>query len=304
MATTPGDLVRLIVHGKAAADPELREAVLAARNQGHRLEVRVTWEQGDAARFTHEAVAEGAATVIAGGGDGTLNEVAGAILAHDIEQRPVLGLVPLGTANDFAHGAGIPLAPLPALRLALAGPIATVDAGRVNERIFVNMATGGFGTQLTVDTPSEQKELLGGFAYLLTGLRRFTSITADYGKVVGPGFNWEGDFLVLAVGNGSQAGGGHLLCPQARLDNGLLDLRILAGEELLPTLLERLIDGEEAESVVSARVPWLTLETPHPVHLNLDGEPLAGTHFRIEALPGALRFRLPGYCPLLDRAVG
>ncbi|TJZ73789.1 lipid kinase YegS [Chitiniphilus eburneus] len=301
MTPTSENRIRLIVNGKAALAPELREAVALARNAGQALEVRVTWEGGDAARYVTEAITDGARSIIAGGGDGTLNEVAGALLDHAAGQRPVLGLLPLGTANDFARGVGIPTDLPAALRLALVGEPRAIDAGRVNDRVFLNMATGGFGTQVTAETPDEQKSALGAFAYLLTGLKRLNAIQADRLRVEGPGFQWEGEFLVLAVGNGIQAGGGHRLCPQALLDDGLLDLRILAGGELLPALLERLLAGEEAERMIGARLPWLTLETPSEIQLNLDGEPLAGTRFRIEALPAALRMRLPADSPLLGQ---
>lgn len=97
----------LILNGKGAAIEELREAVSALRDEGVRLHVRVTWEQGDAARYVAEAVGLGCETVIAGGGDGTINEVAGA-LAQLNGVKPALGIVPLGTANDFATACNIP----------------------------------------------------------------------------------------------------------------------------------------------------------------------------------------------------
>ncbi|HSC80227.1 MAG TPA: YegS/Rv2252/BmrU family lipid kinase, partial [Chitinolyticbacter sp.] len=166
------DTAFLIVNGKAADNPALRAAVESARAHGADLAVRVTWEAGDAARYLAEASGASAATVIAGGGDGTVNELATALLALPSELRPALGILPMGTANDFARGCGIPLEIPAALDLALTAPPHAIDAVRVNDRAFLNMATGGFGTQLTVETPEEQKALLGGLAYLLTGLRR------------------------------------------------------------------------------------------------------------------------------------
>lgn len=294
--------VFLILNGKGAGSPEVREAVLEARRQGHDMVVRVTWEGGDAARYVNEAVQCRAAIVVAGGGDGTVNEVASALLAVPAAARPALGVLPLGTANDFAHGAGIPLEPAAALALILKGRAAAVDAVMVNDRAFLNMATGGFGTQVTVETPPEQKARLGGFAYLLTGLVRLGSARAERVSVTAPGFHWKGHFLVLALGNGCQAGGGQRLCPEARLDSGMVELRILAGEALLPAVIDSLREGNEAESLVSARLPRLTLEAPEAFCLNLDGEPLTDTRFEIEVLPGALRCFLPEDCPLLGAA--
>ncbi|MBM3115299.1 lipid kinase YegS [Jeongeupia naejangsanensis] len=288
----------LILNGKAASNADVRDAVVAVREAGHRVDVRLTWEGGDAARYVDEACRLGLVTVVAGGGDGTVNEVAVALLQLPAPQRPSLAVLPLGTANDFARGCAIPIEPGAALALALQLPT-PIDAVRVNDRGFINMATGGFGTQITVETPPEQKALLGGFAYLLTGLTRFGSLSADASRLSGPDFDWEGEFLVLGLGNGAQSGGGHRLCPDAKLDDGLLDLRLVTGTELLPALLQQWIDGENSERVLTARLPWLTVSTPHEINLNLDGEPMSGTEFRIEVEPGALRCHLPSGCPLL-----
>lgn len=207
----------LVLHGKAAAREDVRAAVRAVRDEGVDLEVRVTWEADDAERFARQAAGEGFGVVIAGGGDGTINQVvAGLVQGVPREQAsPSLAVLPLGTANDLAHACGIPLDPKAALRLAIFGTSANGDVGRVNERHFVNMATGGFGSQVTVATPPELKKLLGGVAYLLTGLTHFTNIRPERGRLTGPGFAWEGPFLVLAIGNGRLAGGGHPLCPEA-----------------------------------------------------------------------------------------
>ena len=105
----PPSITLLILNGKSAGEAAVREAVASMRQAGMPLAVRVTWEAGDAQRYVREAVEAGAATVIAGGGDGTLHEVANALAAMEGDDLPSLGLLPLGTANDFARGAGIPL---------------------------------------------------------------------------------------------------------------------------------------------------------------------------------------------------
>ena len=87
-----------------------------------------------------------------------------------------LGILPLGTANDLARACGIPLDPFAALRLAVSAAATDVDVGRANGRSFMNVATGGFGTQVTVATPNELKKILGSAAYFLTGVTHFSSI--------------------------------------------------------------------------------------------------------------------------------
>ncbi len=293
----------LILHGKQAQNEEVRAAVLALRERGWQLAVRLTWEGGDAARLVQEALAAGYPTLIAGGGDGTLREVAEALALAGGQAS--LGLLPLGTANDFCRAAGIPLLPAEALALLECEP-RPIDLGEVDGQLFLNMATGGFGSRVTASTSEELKKLLGGAAYFLTGLSRFAEVHSAFGRFGGPGFAWEGDFLALGIGNGRQAGGGHVLCPQAQVDDGLLDVCIVPASQdvvgTLGTLLSGGILGLEAVSV-SARLPWLEVEAPEGLDINLDGEPLESRHLRFAARPGALRVHLPDSSPLLGGGV-
>jgi lipid kinase YegS len=289
----------MIVNGKSAGDEALRAAVADMREAGHRLEVRVTWEHGDAARYLDEAVALGAQTVIAAGGDGTINEVATA-LAGLSGQQPALGIVPLGTANDFATSAGIPLEADKALQLALVGRPSAIDLVGVNDKAwFINMATGGFGTRITTETPEKLKAALGGVSYFIHGLLRMDTLKPDRCEIRGENFHWQGDALVIGIGNGRQAGGGQQLCPEALINDGLLQLRIFTGEELLPALLSTLGKPEENPNIIDGASSWFEIEAPHDITFNLDGEPLTGRSFRIDVKPGALSCRLPPDCVLL-----
>jgi diacylglycerol kinase family enzyme len=111
--------LRLAVNGKVAKNEALRAAVARQRGLGHRVEVHVTWEGGDARRFASQP--EEADVVVAVGGDGTVNEVLYGLMTLRTEARPALAVIPLGTANDFARGCGIPLDPSQALALCVAG---------------------------------------------------------------------------------------------------------------------------------------------------------------------------------------
>ncbi len=301
---------RLILHGKVASRDDVRAAVYALRDEGHEIEICVTWEGGDAARFARQAVQSGIEIIIAGGGDGTINQVVSGILdgsnSESSQQHPapMLGVLPLGTANDLARSCGIPLDPLTALRLAVTAPTKKVDIGQVNGRSFINVATGGFGTQVTVATPNDLKKLLGGAAYFLTGVTHFSSIRPAHCRLTGPDLLWEGELLVLGVGNGRQAGGGHQLCPDAIINDGLLDVCVLPRlppDELPEALRALLHEGLTAirRTVVSARVPWIEITAAEPMQINLDGEPISDTHFRFEVFPQRLSMNLPPDCPLL-----
>lgn len=290
----------LILHGKQALNEDVRAALLARREQGWELAVRVTWEGGDARRLVHEALDAGYTHLIAGGGDGTLRDVAEAMAQAKTDASLVL--MPLGTANDFARAAGVPLAPAEALAL-LDVPPKAIDLGQAGEQIFLNMATGGFGSQVTANTSEDLKKVLGGAAYLFTGLTRFSELKAAYGELEGPGFHWKGDLLALGIGNGRQAGGGHVLCPGAMADDGLLDISILpAPQEVVGTLLTLMTDGGLDNIFVRARLPWVEIKVADGLYINLDGEPLKGDDLRFSALPKALRVHLPVGSPLVVEA--
>lgn len=300
---------RLILNGKSAGDDDLRAAVQTLRESGIALEVRVTWEDGDAERYVAEAIADGVDTVIAAGGDGTLSEVA-ATLAHrdaNAEALPSLGLVPLGTANDFATAAGIPDGPLAALQLVREVAAAPLDLLRIDAddgtHWCANLASGGFGTEVTVETDEGLKKMLGGLAYLITGIARLGRIDPLQARLRGPDFAWEGDLIALGIGNGRQAGGGQALCPDALVDDGQLDLTIvpdLSGD-VAATVGTLIKEGKHAaldRVATRIRLPWVELASDEPLTLNLDGEPVASRRFRVDCVAGRVRMHLPLACPL------
>lgn len=289
----------LILHGKQATNEAVREAVSERRQAGWDLAVRVTWEGGDAQRYVSEALALGYTTVIAGGGDGSVREITQALMSAD-KPDLALAIIPLGTANDLASAAGIPESAAAALAL-LETPPRPVDVIQANEAYYLNMATGGFGTEVTTETSEDLKKVLGGAAYLLTGLTRFTEVRPAEGTFKGPDFEWHGDFIALGVGNGSQAGGGQRLCPDARLDDGLMDVAILPAQMDLLAGVKNLLSGDESNEglFVRARLNELHIATPEPMNLNLDGEPLEAREFTLKVHHHALALHLPEGSPLL-----
>lgn len=290
-----GRKAMLILHGKQAMNEELRSAVHALRDTGWQLDVRVTWEGGDAQRLVGEALAAGYPHIVAGGGDGTLRDVAEAMGLAGTQAS--LALLPLGTANDFAKAAGIPLEPAAALAL-LNQPAQAIDLGQVGEQLFLNMATGGFGSQVTASTSEDLKKMLGAAAYLFTGLSRFSELQAASVELQGPDFHWQGDLLALGIGNGRQAGGGQVLCPEAVVNDGLLDIAILPAPTEVVGALRDLFGGEGL--FIRARLPWVEVKSSQGLDINLDGEPLKADSLRFAAKPAALRLHLPSASPLLS----
>jgi lipid kinase YegS len=304
-----GDVVRVVLHAKAAMNPELRAAINQLRERGHPLEVRVTWEPGDAEQFAEEAARDYRyKTIVAAGGDGTINAVVSGMMAADEAQLPSLAVLPMGTANDFARACQIPAEdPLAALELALSAIPVPVDVGLVNGHYFLNVATGGFGTDITVNTPSELKRVLGGAAYLLTGLTQPSSISAKQASISGPDFCWSGGFLALAVGNGRFAGGGIPMCEFAVINNGRFELSILPEMtyEDIPNVMENLLNfgfGSEVveAQMVRAQAHEFTVSSETPLQINLDGEPLQSTQFHFQVLSQVLRLHLPANVDIIE----
>jgi len=301
--------VRIILHGKAAGNTRVRTAVHGLRQEGHIVEVRVTWEPGDAQRLTGEAVAEASGgmidCIVAGGGDGTINEVFAAAYAAGLPEQCSLGILPLGTANDFAHATGVPLQDLTAaLRLAATAAPQWIDIGLLNDRPFINLVSGGFGSRVTVETDPELKKRLGGLAYVLTGISHFAELFANSGRFRAEGFSWEGRFVAVAMGNGRQAGGGVPLCPDALIDDGLVDLMILPEldrSQRLDAFARLLRDGAASirTALVTARSARIEYESEDALNVNLDGEPMRSKRFRVECRKRVLPVRL-GKTPLMS----
>jgi diacylglycerol kinase family enzyme len=135
--------------------------------------------------LVNEALRASYPTLIAGGGDGTLRGVVEAMLLA--KTTASLALLPLGTANDFSRAAGVPLEPLEALQL-FGAPAQAIDLGEVDGQLFLNMATGDFGSNVTANTREDLKQVLGGAAYFLTGLTRFTEVNSSFGRFKGADF--------------------------------------------------------------------------------------------------------------------
>jgi YegS/Rv2252/BmrU family lipid kinase len=201
----------VILHLKAAARPAVKNAIKTAISEGFDLRVLVPYDGEEVSRIVREAMDSGAERIIAGGGDGTLNAVVDTIVAAG-DDKPDLtfGVFPLGTANDFARGCGLPLDDLTeCLRIACNADGRSVDVGVLNGRNFINVASLGFGAEITATTPAQLKKALGGAAYTLTGLIKAMNLTPHSGRVLVPGGeDLESSILFAAVGNNRYAGGG------------------------------------------------------------------------------------------------
>ncbi len=305
----------LIINGKSAGNPALREAVEEQRKAGMHITVRSTWEGGDAAEFAAQAVGLGATRVIACGGDGTVNEVVNGLMRIAHDQRPALGIVPLGSANDFATSLGLPLAPGPALAAARCLSPAPIDVVRMTAEshagqtisYYVNMTTCGFGAEITSSTPKTLKRMLGGGAYSLMGALKAWRHSSYRGTLYWKDQEQEASLLLLALGNGRQSGGGQVLAPRAKLDDGRLDVLLVKDFSSvleLPTLLSELqqfpAEGRYVRYFTASQLSVTTQQDEAPWPLTLDGESRRYQRFCADVIPLALKVLLPEECPLLS----
>ena len=274
----------------------LRARVAELREGGHEVWPRLTFEGGDGIRLARAMAESGAELIIAAGGDGTLNEAVNGVVRAGWNGR--LAVVPLGTANDFATGIEIPLSMADAFEVALRGRTVNVDVARVNRRYFVNVSTGGFGASATEETPSEAKKLLGPWAYVVTGVKKFSELRPSRVRFDSDGETlYDGEVMLFAVGNAKRTGGGSMLTPRAEFGDGKLDVMIVPGMARMDfvSLLPDLRAGTHLDNpdVLYFRSERLVVESEEMLSVNADGEPLRGREFAYELAGRAVRLMVP-----------
>lgn len=286
----------LILHRKSANRPEIKDAVKAARKSGADLRVLVPFNKKEKPRVVTEALERGARRIIAGGGDGTINAVANALIGDGSEKPAAeLGIMPLGTANDFARGCGLPVDDLSAcLQIACTRDSRPIDVGKVNDRFFINVASAGFGAEITATTPVKMKKALGGGAYALMGLIQAARLSPYPVRLHVQGEEpAEGEMLFMAVGNNRFAGGGFAVAAHSDMEDGLLDLTaVLKGPGLdVARLKQELEDPFNADNrnIFYRQFSGFTIESDNKLHCNLDGEPYLRKKLRFSVLPAHLK---------------
>ena len=264
--------IALIVHGARADRPDVRHLVDWVREKGHRVELHSTFEAGDATDFAARAAKRGVDVVAAAGGDGTVNEVVNGLDGYDVP----LGIIPLGTANDFARQVGIPADADHAMDVILQRKPRRLDTASLNGRRFLNVSTGGIGAEATAETSPEVKASLGPIAYAITGIKKFADLKAKSARFAGDGFEYEGEFLIFALGLTRSTGGGTIVTPMASATDGLLDLCVVEhmSRRDFARLALRVKRGEHLgqEGVHYAQVKHVTITSNEPLPVNVDGE--------------------------------
>ncbi|SMP30901.1 lipid kinase YegS [Shimia sagamensis] len=296
----------LTLNGKSAARADVREALMSLQ-QDLDIDVWVPWNGAQFMQILERAVADGVTRVVGAGGDGTANAVCNALMQFPRDAGLSMGLVPLGTANDFARAfgdAGDDL--LHSIRVAATEDATPIDVGVINGEHFVNVASGGFGAMITSTTPADVKRRLGGLAYTLSGLTRLSELHPTKARIsVAGDDSFDAEITALIVGNSRFAGGGFDVAPLADVTDGLLDLALLSKESFqggAGSMLDLVGDDDPTEAFLQRyQCSSAIIETETPFHMNLDGEPMVADRFEVSVKPQALQFVLPRKSVLLNK---
>jgi diacylglycerol kinase (ATP) len=259
---------------------------------GYESSCHATTAKHDATHAARAAVEAGFDIVIAAGGDGTLNEVISGVASAEVAKRPTLGLIPVGTTNDFARAMGIPKKWDQAVDLILRGQSTEIDVGQINDNYFINIAAGGSLTELTYEVPSRLKTMLGQAAYYLKGFEKLPGLRPMDLRVEYDSGVIEGEFMVFLVANSNSVGGFEKLAPDAKINDGLLDVVLL-----------RKINVAELFLVVAAVARGEHLNDPRFVHFQTTALKISAQQYTQINVDGEYGGTLPCTCMVHPRHI-
>ncbi|MCT6923927.1 diacylglycerol kinase [Metasolibacillus sp.] len=261
--------------GREAFKKHLPEVLEKLEIAGYETSCHATTCEGDATAAAKAAVERQFDVVIAVGGDGTLNEVVAGISGFD--KRPKLGLIPMGTTNDFARAIHIPRKIDEAVEIIVKGDTLPVDVGILNnERYFINIAAGGRITELTYEVPSKMKTVLGQLAYYLKGIEMIPSIKATHMRIEIDEEVFDGNAMMFLCGLTNSVGGFEKIAPDASINDGLFTVMVLKECSITDfiKIASLALRGEHLndERVIYRKAKKVKVTSDDEVHLNLDGE--------------------------------
>ncbi len=261
--------------GRELFKKHLPEVLTRLEIAGYETSCHATTGAGDATAAAIEAVKRNFDIIIAVGGDGTLNEVVSGM--SQCENRPKLGLIPMGTTNDFARAVHIPRKIDESLDIILKGDTIPVDVGQVNgERYFINIAGGGRVTELTYEVPSKLKTAIGQLAYYLKAIEMIPSIKATHMRIEMDDEVFEGKAMMFLCALTNSVGGFEKIAPDASINDGLFTVMVLKECSLaeFAKVLSLVVRGEHFNDphVIYRKARRVKVTSEDVVHLNLDGE--------------------------------
>lgn len=262
--------------GKGGFRTALGDVLLSIHKAGYATTVAFTDKRGDAPVIAARAVKE-YDRIVCVGGDGTLGETVSGLMT--CAERPPLGYIPMGTTNDCANTLGISHDPVKAARTAVGDAVVPLDVGWLNgRRYFTYVAAFGAFTEVSYQTPQEQKNTFGRLAYFFEGLNQLPNLTHRWTRVEYDGGVLEDDFILGAVTNSrSVAGFIHLKEDVGvSLSDGLFEVILIRTPEsmlqlgtVVTDLLAQKFDSEYVMLLRSRNVRFTFRE---PVSWTMDGE--------------------------------
>lgn len=271
-----------------------------------KFEIYETTGPNHATELAEAAVNHGARLIVAAGGDGTLREVVNGIAraqARTPGNGPVLAIIPIGSGNDFTKSVGIPRELEAACRVIRAGQVRSIDLARVGNGWFVNAVGVGFDALATLE--ANRMRLLRGLPLYVTAvLKAVLSFTCPRTVIELDDRRIEQPVLMVACANGQYYGGGFHIAPEAKPDDGLLDICVIDAVSRWRIIIKliHVIRGTHARlpEVKFYRTRKLVITSPDILYVQTDGDfmPEADPHrLEIEILPRALKLLVPGTVP-------
>lgn len=255
-----------------------------------------------ATTLARQAAETGYTMVIAAGGDGTVHEVINGLMQVPSEARPRLGIIPLGSGNDFAHTVGINHNPADALKQIFTGQpkridLGVFDIGRGEREYFDN--TFGMGFDATVTIRTHRITQIHGFMMYLVAVLQTIALNheAPQMHIVTDSETWDDEIHMLVVCNGPREGGGFLVAPDAINSDGILHYASIChvSRLMMLRLVPEVMRGTHGrfKQVRLGQLRKLQLHSERPINIHADGEIISGfgTDVRdvtVEVVPGAL----------------
>lgn len=214
--------------------------------------------------------------VVIAGGDGSIHQAVNGLLKIPAKQRPVLGILPVGTANDLAYALHLPKSIPEACKVIVKGNVFEMDTGKLNGRYFVNVASAGLLTDVSQKVDTRVKNTLGQLAYFLKGIETLPSFRPFRVEFEYDGQQFREDVVLFMAVNGLSVGGMRQLVPRASLTDGKLDVLFVpaAGWPETIRLLLRVLRGEKVagEKIKEFQTSELIVHTDRIIASDLDGE--------------------------------
>lgn len=239
---------------------------------------QTTAETMSAAKEAQRAAKEGFDLIVAAGGDGTINEVVNGIAP--LKHRPKMGIIPAGTTNDYARALRIPREnSIDAAKVILKGQTVKMDIGQANDKYFMNIAGGGFLTELTYDVPSDFKSVLGYLAYVVKGAEMLPRIKPVDLHIQFDDGEYDGQASMFLLGLTNSIGGFEQIAPDASLDDGNFALIVVKSSnpvEVIKLMGMVLNGGRHVNdpNIIYTKTRKVVAKVKHgqQMKINLDGE--------------------------------